>query len=88
MGAIRQHLRSPSYSDPVTSALVVAPNDNADIGPTATRAIYVGTAGNVNVTMLDGQTVVFPSLANGWHPICATRIWATNTTATGIVATW
>jgi hypothetical protein len=48
----------------------------------------VGGAGNMRVTMLGGGIVTFTGLPVGWHPIRVTRVWATNTTATNIVAVW
>jgi hypothetical protein len=48
---------------------------------------YVGTGGDMQVTMLGGQTVVFVNIPDGtFLPIQVTRIWATNTDATDILA--
>jgi len=47
--------------------------------------LYINTAGNVKLTMLDGKTDTFP-LGSGYHPICCTKIFKTGTTATGIIA--
>jgi hypothetical protein len=77
----------PSYSDPAINAAAVTPSDTVDLSA-VTRAIYVGTAGDLKVTMLGGQTVTFTAAPAGWHPICATRVFATDTTAEGIVAAW
>ena len=85
--ARRQHPGyAPSYSDPVTNIAAVTPSDTVDL-VSVTRALLVGTAGNVKVTMLGGQTVTIP-VAQGWNPVCVTRIWATNTTASNIFAAW
>lgn len=53
-----------------------------------TRALYVGAAGNITVDMADGGTsVVFVAVQGGTIlPIQVTRIYATGTTATSIVA--
>jgi hypothetical protein len=72
---------------PINHAVVVVPNDGADLA-FVTTAIYVGTSGNMQVTTLGGETVQFLTMPVGWHPIRATRIWATNTSALGIVAGW
>lgn len=74
-------------SDPVKFAVSVTPSDATNIGPF--RAIYVGGTGDVAVKMLgDGANVTFSNLAVGWHPIQGTRILATGTSATDIVAGW
>jgi len=70
--------------DPIESATEVTPNDSADLS-IVSRAIYVGVAGNLRVTMLDGSIVTF-SVGEGWHPIRVSRVWATGTTASAIVA--
>jgi len=66
-------------------AEAVTPSDSAGI-PT-TRAIYVGGAGNLAVTMLDGQVVTFTGVPVGTTLyIQVTKVMATNTTATLILA--
>jgi len=74
-------------SDPIKFAVAVTPADNTDIGPF--RAIYVGGTGDVAIKMYgNGATVTFANLAVGWHPIQGTRILATGTGATDIIAGW
>lgn len=53
-----------------------------------TRALYVGGAGNITVDMADGgPSVLFVGVQAGTVlPIQVTRIYATATTATNIVA--
>lgn len=71
---------------PMTSAVVVAPNDSADIA-NVSRAIYIGGTGNLNVVMQDGTTVLFSAIPVGTIlPIRVTRVLSTSTTATLIVA--
>lgn len=75
---------------PASHAAIVTPSDSTDLA-SATRAIYIGAAGAVKLTTLGGETLVLASgvLAVGVpHPIRATRIWSTGTTATPIVAVW
>lgn len=76
-----------ALSDPLGNAAAVTPNDATDLAHES-RAIYIGTAGDLKVTMAEGQVVTFTAMQQGWHPIMATRIWATGTTAGGIVACW
>ena len=77
--------RNP-YSDDSTKPAVGGFSITA--GATAltrpTRWLYVGTSGNVTVTLLNGESVEYLSLAAGvFHPIACTHVTAA--TATGIV---
>jgi len=66
----------------------VTPHDTNNLTH-VTRGIYVGTTGNVRLLSDDGLDVVFHNLAAGViHPLSAVRVFATNTTATDIVAVW
>ena len=71
--------------DPIQAAKLVVPSDTTDLSET-TRAIYLGGTGDVQMTLHSGDIVTFSSMFVGWHPIRATRIWATDTTATNIIA--
>jgi hypothetical protein len=68
-------------------AASIVPADDADL-PYVTRALHVGTAGDLTVTLSGGQTVTFATLSAGWHPIRVARVHATGTTADGIVGAW
>ena len=71
---------------PATYAVAVTPDDNNDLAYVS-RAIYVGGAGNLEVVMLDGQTVVFSGVTAGTVlPIRVTRVKSGSTTATLILA--
>jgi hypothetical protein len=75
-------------ASPANSAAEITPNDTTDLS-TFSRAVYVGGAGNLRVTMLGGQTVTFSNVAAGTMlPIRVSRIWATGTTATLIDTVW
>ncbi len=75
-------------NSPYASAADITPNDSTDLG-TVTRAIYVGGAGNVAVTMKNGTSVTFTAPPVGTIlPVRATRVLATGTTATNLVALW
>ncbi len=80
-----------NQSLPVTGPLVnlaaVTPSDSTDLDY-LTRAVFVGTSGNMVVHTADGTSVTLSSLTEGWHPIRVARILATGTTATNIVAGW
>jgi hypothetical protein len=59
------------------------PNDNADL-PYETRGLIVGVAGNVKVTGADGVVDTY-ALPVGQISCRVRRVWATGTTATGLV---
>ena len=69
---------------PALSGVEVTPNDSANLQPT--RALYVGGTGTLRVTMRNG-VVNFTAVQAGMiYPIEVSRVYATGTTATGIVA--
>jgi len=66
-------------------ARAVTTSDTTNIAPT--RGLYIGGAGNVVVDMAYGTTITFVGVQGGTIlPVQVTRIYATNTTATSIVA--
>ena len=71
---------------PARGAASVTPNDGTALS-TFSRALYVGTAGNVAVTTVDGDTVTFTA-ASGFLPVCVSHVLSTGTTATDILALW
>jgi hypothetical protein len=73
---------------PARHAVAVAPNDGVDL-TNVTRWIFVGGVGNLTAIMADGTTVLLTAVAAGTLlPLAATRVKATGTTATLIVALW
>lgn len=95
-GPYAKNLYSTSNDfSPMLDAIAVTPNDGADItlpggGATApTRGLLIGGAGTLSVVMASGNTVqlTIPATACGIILyIAVTRVRATGTTATGIVA--
>jgi hypothetical protein len=70
---------------PASKAFAITPNDSTDLTTTA-RAIYVGTTGNLAVTLSgDSSSVTFTNVAAGYHPLRAKRVLATGTTASGLI---
>jgi hypothetical protein len=73
-----------------TTGVDVTPSDSVDVtGATANTpaTLFVGTGGDVEVITLGGSTLVLKNIADGsFLPIQVTRVKATNTTATDIVA--
>jgi hypothetical protein len=73
-------------SDPAVRAFPIVPDDQNDL-LTATRAIYVGGAGNLRVRLVSGDEVVFQNVQGGSiYPVRAARVLATGTTAGALVA--
>ena len=70
---------------PIYRAESVTPHDTNKIEQT--RGLYIGGAGDVVVTMADGNDATFTSLSAGIvHPLQVIRVKSTNTTATNILA--
>lgn len=76
---------SDTARDPVGIAEAVTPSDSEDL-TYVSRALWVGTEGNLSVITAGGQTVALANVNVGWHPIRVSRIRSTGTTATDIVA--
>ena len=78
------NLLSPTYN-----AAAITPSDTTDLA-VVTRGVYVGGAGNITVNMADtGAAVLFTAVPVGTIlPIAISRVKATGTTATALVAIW
>lgn len=76
---------APGLESPATGAVHVSPSDTVNLA-TVSRALNAGTSGSVQVTMLDGGVVSLTIAAGSVLPVRVTRVWATGTTATGLVA--
>lgn len=76
-----------TLTSPADNAVAVTPHNSTDF-TYASRALYVGGAGNVSVEMVGGQSaVIFVGVqAGSVLPIRVTRVNSTGTTATSIVA--
>jgi hypothetical protein len=76
---------------PYTQAEAVTPHDSNAQGSLASKkadAVFVGSSANVAL-VVNGTAVTFTGVPAGTIlPIAASRVNATNTTATGIVALW
>lgn len=74
----------PGLESPAIRVAEITPSDTANLA-FVTRAICVATEGFVRVTTVAGDTGRVFVAAGAPFPIRASRIWATSTTATGIV---
>jgi hypothetical protein len=78
----------PTKVDPVENAAVPTLSDTVDL-PIPTRGLYVGSTGDVKVTLVNGDVVTYTSMAAGvTHAKRIKRIWLNGTTATGLIAEW
>lgn len=73
-------------SDPAVGAFAVTPSDSTTLA--GVRALYIGGAGNVTVMPFGSGTAVtlVGAAAGQIIPVRCTKVMATNTTATSIVA--
>lgn len=72
---------------PATDAAAITPSDTKDLPKSPCVAIFVGTTGNVAIITATGNTVTFKNLPSGQPlDVAATRVLATGTTATDLVA--
>lgn len=76
-------------SAPAKLALAVTPNDASDLSQPC-RSLYVGTGGNITITLAadtGGGTILFANVPSGSIlPVFVSRVWSTGTTASNIVA--
>ena len=84
---------SIQYGDiaaPANEAAVIVPSDTVNIPTGPTRGIFVGVAGNITVVMAGkgAQVVLFENMPVGFAPLCVTRVNATGTAATKLVAVY
>jgi hypothetical protein len=88
---------NPSALFPANNLRAVTPNDGADLptvsvvgnpgAPRSCRGLWVSSAGVVNVLAYgDTSPVALTVTAGTLIPVFAKRVYATSTTATGIVA--
>lgn len=79
------------------SAVAVTPSDTLNIPSPSTEdgsgnngcVLYVGGTGDLKVTTVGGNDVIFVNIQGGsFLPIQVVKVFATGTTATSIVAIW
>ena len=77
--------RRPSWESPGVGLPSVTASDTVPDPAGPFRSLWVGGAGNVKVTALDGSTNTLTNVPVGILPISVLMVWSTGTTATGIV---
>ena len=76
---------TPGLESPASHLLAVVPSDTADLTITA-RALNVAQSGLVQITTTGDTTETVYIAAGSTFPVRVTRVWATGTTASGIIA--
>lgn len=88
MSATDTFVNKSTTDFPATEAAAVVPHNTNELSY-VTRGLYVGTGGDVKVTMRGGQAVTFPNVQAGTLlPFRVKIVWATGTSASDIVAVW
>lgn len=83
--ADQHQFAAEGLTSPADNATAVTPSDSTDLSYTS-RALYVGGAGNIVVTMAGGGDVTFTAVpAGSILPVRVTRVKSTSTTATAII---
>lgn len=67
-------------------AAAVTPNDSADLTVGQALSLYIGVSGDVALDTPTATNVLFKAVPVGVLNVAATRVRATGTTATSIVA--
>jgi hypothetical protein len=75
------------YTDIFTArgSVAVTKSDTADM-PHVSRALQVGTGGDIKMTFADGTTDTWYNVAAGIVPVQVRRVWNTGTSASQISA--
>lgn len=77
--------RAMSADGPATGGFAITPDDETDF-PAPTRALYVGSSGDLVLVLVSGDEVVLKGVAGGTLlPVRALRVMAAGTTATALV---
>ena len=76
-----------SAGGPAGRCVAITPTDTGEL-TTYIGSIYVGVTGNLAVTPMRNTadtSVVFTNVPVGWFPVSVRKVWATGTTATGLI---
>jgi hypothetical protein len=65
-------------------AFAITPGTSFPVNTTC-RAIYVGTAGNINLTTAAGQALVFNNVPVGVLPVSVSAVASGSTTASNLI---
>jgi hypothetical protein len=73
------------YTDTFTArgSVTVTKSDTVDL-PFVSRALQIGTGGNIKMTFADGSIDTWYNVQAGIVPVQVRRVWSTDTTAAQI----
>jgi len=78
---------SPTFPMFPASAAAITPSDSVNLSTPS--VVYVGSSGAVKVTTAQGDVVTFSGVPAGMViPVQVLRVWATDTTASSMVAVY
>lgn len=83
----RRYYPDDNVRDPAAHAVIAVPSDTQDLEQ-ASRALLIGSSGDLVVTTVGGETLGFPVSAGMVFPLMVSRVHATGTTATPVVVLW
>ena len=76
---------SSGINGPANDGFIIAPDDGLDLNE-ITRAIFIGSGGDISLVTKNGTLLTFSGLGAGsLLPVRASRVHATGTTASNIV---
>jgi hypothetical protein len=77
--------QASGMDSPASNAFAITPHDTNNL-TTHTRALFIGSSGNLVVTLVgDSTAVTFTNISPGYHPLRVKKVAATGTTCSGIV---
>ena len=85
MAAVDYFKGKHNLDDPYTTAAAVTPHDTNELA-FVTRALCIGTAGALKVTMMDGTDTTFAGVPVGVIRLRVKRVFSTGTVAANITA--
>jgi hypothetical protein len=72
----------------VLSDTVLIPSPGGGSGTSNGCVLYVGVAGDLKVTTVGNDDIIFKNLPVGFFPVNVLKVWATGTVASEIIALW
>ena len=83
-----QKLQAARAALVTNSDTVNIPNIASSESPNNGCVLYVGVSGDLKVLTAGGDEIVFTAVSAGFFPVQVVRVFATGTTATGVIALW
>ena len=86
MSTVNQGKPRKSFEGSAYDAVAVTPHDSTNFAEGTAKALYVGTSGNITLITAAGKTALFANVPIGFFPVQCSRVNATGTAATDILA--